>query len=646
MKNCYLLVLLAFCSTTVFSQTIFTYGNAAVDKEEFLRAYNKNKTPVTDKEKSVREYLDLYVKFKLKVKAARDLQLDTLAQLKNDLEGFRTQIQDSYLSNETAINALIDEAFLRSQEDLHVIHFFISLDASLKPGDSAKAYSALNDVPEMMRSNNNDFEKVTKLLSEKYTTTKSADLGFITVFSLPYEYENMVYALHPGETSKIYRSKKGLHIFTLLEKRKSTGKWKVAQILLAFPPGDQSESFKMIRQKADSIYTLLKRGADFSDLAMKISDDKMTFMAGGEMPEFSTGKFDLSFEKEVFKLSKDGEISQPFPSQFGFHIVKRIKLTPTPSDKSESLYLSELKQKVMQDSRANTAREIFLKDVIKQVGVKKTAIVKDADLFRYADTVAANLSKEVSKKIPVYDKVIYTIGKNNIRGADWLNYIHEYKNTPELYQGENNATLLDKFVSATALDYYKKRLEEYNTDFRYQMDEFRDGNILFEIMERNVWSKAANDTIGLANYYSQNKSKYKWAPSAAIIIFNCSNKTVADQAINALKNGKDWRKIMEEQNSGVQADSGRYELSQISMEKEVTPKAGLITDPVVNQVDGTANFIKFITLYDGGLQRSFDEARGLVINDYQSVIEDRWLNELKKKYPVKINEAVLQTLIR
>lgn len=646
MKQCYLFILIAFFSTPVLSQTLFTYGSSAVDKEEFLRAYNKNKTPITDKEKSIREYLDLYVKFKLKVRAARDMRLDTLLQLKNDLVNFRTQIEESYLNNENAMGSLIDEAFARSQKDLHVIHFFVPFDANIKPEDTIKAYQALAEVQGQMKTENNDFEKVAKQLTQKYLAVKCGDLGFITAFSLPYEYENIVYALQPGETSKAYRSKKGLHIFKLIEERKSAGRWKVAQILLAFPPGDQAQSYELIKHKADSVYNLAKRGADFSTLAKELSDDKMSYMAGGELPEFGTGKFELSFENEVFKLSKDGDISRPFTSQYGFHIVKRIRQTPTPSDKNETNFTAELRQKILQDPRVNTAREIFLKQVVKEVGVKKNTTVKEADLFRYADTVSSNLANEVSKKIPFYDKTIFTVGKNPVRGGDWLNYIRDYKNAAEVYRGESNAVMFEKFIASSALDYYKKNLEEYNTDFRYQMDEFRDGNILFEIMERNVWSRAANDTAGLKKYYDQYKTKYQWAPSASIIIFNCSNKGTADASIAALKSGKNWRKIIEEQNNAVQADSGRYELSQITMDNGVKAVPGLITNPSVNAVDGTASFIKFIALHDGNLQRSFDEARGLVINDYQSVIEDKWIDELKKKYPVKINDPVLQSLLK
>ena len=241
MKKICLLITLACCSAFAFSQTLFSFGNTSVDKDEFVRAYNKNKTPVTDKEKSLKEYLDLYINFKLKVKAARDLRLDTLPQLKSDLVSFRNQIEESYLNNENALNGLIEEAFTRSQKDLHVLHFFIPLTPTAKPEDTLAAYRALNEVRGLLQSENNNYEKVSKTLTEKYSGLKTGDLGFVTAFSLPYEYENIVFGLGVGETSRPYRSLKGLHVFNIAGDRKAAGKWKIAQILLSFPPGEQSQ---------------------------------------------------------------------------------------------------------------------------------------------------------------------------------------------------------------------------------------------------------------------------------------------------------------------------------------------------------------------------------------------------------------------
>ncbi len=646
MKRILLLFVWLCFTQALFSQTLFTYGGTVVDKEEFLRAYNKNKTPVADKEKSLREYLDLYTKFKLKVRAAQDMRLDTLQQLQYDLQNFRSQVDESYMNNEKEVNQLIDEAFLRSQKDIHVLHFFIGFGANMNPADTLDAWKAMKELQGKLKDRTEDYEGLVKEVASKYVPIKQTDLGFITVFSVPYDYENIIYGLKTGEACTPYRTKNGLHMFKVIEERKSAGKWRIAQILLAFPPGDQSLYIKALQQKADSIYNAIQHGEDFANMAKLFSDDKLSYIGGGEMPEFGTGKFDPAFEKEVFKLTKDGEVGRAFVSPYGLHIVKRLKQTPTPSDKNDANNNYDLKQKVLQDLRITSAKEKFIKEIMAKIGFKRNPAVKDAELFRYADSIIDLNADLPQKKFPINDKVIFSFAKSNVKGVEWLDFVRGYKSNSELYKGENNTALLAKFITTSAQEYYKKHLEEYNAEFRYQMEEFKEGNMLFEIMEKRVWGNAAGDNDGLLKQYEQNKKNYLWAPSASVILFNCSNMKTAEESIAALKSGKAWKKITEEGNNNIQADSGRYELSQLPLPVDTKAVAGLISTPVVNSLDGTASFIKIVTLYEGGLQRSFEEARGLVINDYQNILEEKWVDDLKKKYPVKVNEAVFASLLK
>lgn len=644
MKKFLLLFTFACFNGAVFSQTLFTYGNIPVDKAEFIRAYNKNKTPVADKEKALREYLELYIRFKLKVKAAMELHLDTLPQLQYDAQSFRSQIEDSYLNNENAVNNLLNEAFSRSQKDLHVLHFFIPVDPALSPDDTLKAFTSINTFYAALTSGKTDYDNLNAASAVKI---KQSDFGFITVFSLPYEYENVVYALKRGEASKPIRAKNGWHIFKLMDERKAVGKWKVAQILLSFPPDATAEAKKDFEKRADSIYQLLQNGEDFGKMARWFSDDKVSYSNNGEMAEFGSGKFESSFENEIFKLNRDKEISKPFLTAYGYHIVKRISQSPVPADKNDMGYQFELKQKVQQDGRINIAKDQFVKEILKQVGFKKTSAITDGELFRYADNVIANPNSETGNGAiyPISGKTICTYAKTKLTGKDWLDFIRNYKGSAEMYKGESNAALLEKFITSTVMDYYKKNLENYNADFRYQMDEFKDGNVLFEIMERNIWGKASADLNGLQKYYNDNKNKYLWNASANIIVFNASGKIFAEEARTALLNGKDWKTIVEASNNNVQADSGRFELTQIPVTIDSKTANGYVSEIAVSPVDSNTSFIKLIDQYPANLQRSFEEAKGMIINDYQNILEEKWIVELKNKYPVKINEVVFKSLL-
>ena len=317
---------------------------------------------------------------------------------------------------------------------------------------------------------------------------------------------------------------------------------------------------------------------------------------------------------------------------------------PTPADKADEAFIYALKQQILQDSRINAAKSNFLKEVMGKIAYKKNALVKDADLFRYADSVSAN--NKVGN-YPINNKIIFSFAKSNVKGSDWLNFVKDYKLNADVYKGEGNKELLDKYISTTAIEYYRKYMEEYNNDFKYQMQEFKEGNMLFEIMERNVWSKAANDSIGLKKYYEEHKAKYVWAESADILLFNCSNAKAAEDAAALLRNGKkDWKKIAEESDGKIQSDSGRYEVSQIQLPEGVTIAEGLVSAPVVNSGDNTSSFVKVLKVYPAKQQRSFEEARGLVINEYQNFLEEKWIAELKKKYPIKVNEVEFKSLLK
>ena len=629
MKRFFLFLFIACFTTCIYAQTLFTYGSNAVSKDEFLRAYNKNKTAVTDKAMAMREYLNLYINFRLKVKTARDIRIDTLSSLANDLQNFRTQIEESYLNDESQVNALTQQGFERSQKDIHVGYLFFPF----KNSDTLESFNSAQLIYKLTALDGN--------LHIKRESTMWNDVGFITVFSLPYDFENIVYHLKPSEVGKPYRTKNGFYIFKNIEERKAVGKIKVAQILIAIPEGAKEDDKIAAGKLADSIYSAIKAGADFGEMAKQFSNDKMTYQSGGVMPEFGVGKYDPVFENKIFSLQKDGDIAPVFQTQFGFHIVNRISRSEIPQDKTNDSYMFLVKQQVLQDSRITSAKEKFVTDVLKKLNFKKNLAIKDNDLWKLTDSflVSNKVQGHYTAQAP-----LFSINNQNVKISDWLAFIKNYKATGLNY-GEADSVIMKKFISKTALDNYKKRLPDLNPEFKYQLQEFKDGNLLFEVMERNVWNKASNDSNGLKNYYTQHKAKYTWNESADAVLISSSNKKTANDVAEQIKKGKSWKQVAEENMSQVQTDSGRYDLTQIPAKSNTKFIEGLVTEPLLNENDGTATFVKIIKLYPANQQRNFEEARGLVINDYQIFLEEKWIEQLKKKYPVKVNEKVFQSML-
>ncbi|MEO6454252.1 MAG: peptidylprolyl isomerase [Ginsengibacter sp.] len=643
MKNFLLIVTLSLITSSVFSQTLFTYGSQAVSKEEFLRAFNKNNnSSATTKDSDLREYLDLYIKFKLKVKAANDLHIDTFPEINNDLQNFRTQIEESYLNDEKEIDTLVEEAFTRSQKDIHILHLFIPMDKEAAAADTIKIYQAAKDAYDVLIKGGY-FKDIVHYLKDKSIDASWSDVGFITVFNIPYEFENIVYQLQRGQSSKLYRSKNGYHIFLNIEEREALGKIKVAQILIAVPPGANDEQKNKAFEIADSVYKKLQAGADFNETALTFSNDQTTNMNGGVLPEFGIGKYDPVFESKAFALQKDGEITAPFQTSFGYHILKRLSRTPVPEYKSRE-YLSSLKQQVLEDARISSAKEKFLNNLLKTLAYKNNTGINEKALWRITDSFIVSGKKITTANLN--EKTwLHSFLKSRVTVADWLKFAKNYKSDPALNKGESYPELMKKYISSKALENYRKRLEYYNPDFKYQLQEFKDGNMLFEVMEKNIWSKASIDSAGIINFFNQNKTRYYWSESADVILISCPNEKIAKLAAEQIRSGKSWQNLSEDNASQIQTDSGRYELTQVPVKISGKFTPGTITEPIVNDVDSTASFVKIIHIYPGHQPRTLEEARGLVINDYQNLLEKKWIEELKKKYPVKVNEEVLSAML-
>lgn len=625
-----------------FGQTLFTYGNKSVTSTEFLKAYGKNNTIDKPTEQTYRDYLDLYTKFKIKVQAAVDMKLDTLGSLKAELQNFRSQIAQSFLNDEESMQTLIDEAFSRSQKDIHVAHIFIPVQQDDSLSVVKEAESRIHKAYEALKQHS--FEKVALEYSQDPSVKiNKGDIGFITVFVLPYTIENIVYSMPAGQYSKPVRSASGFHILKNLGERKAVGRIRVAQILLAFPPEASKSTQDAIGRKADSIVKLLQNGASFKELALQLSSDNLSYQNGGELPEFGVGRYDQPFESAAFSLRNDGEVSKPVRTEFGYHILKRIAASAPPQDKANEQWRDNTRQSIQQNDRMAISQKQLLKNIQQKTGYRKLPF-NQKNLWRLTDSVLAN------KKVPAFTDLntntgLFAFSKQTLKVRDWENYLESVKGIPSLVSGKSNTEIFDQFVETSTLEYYRDHLEEFNPEFVAQLKEFREGNLLFEVMQRKIWDPAAQDTIALRNFYQKNSNKYWWEVSANAIIFTSADEKTAEVLKSNLKtNLKDWRTLADTSNGSIQADSGRFELGQIPVVERTNFTEGLITANVKNETDKTVTFAYIIKMHNGREVRSFADAKGFVINDYQLYLEEKWIADLKKKYPLKINETVFNSL--
>ncbi|MFI5124747.1 MAG: peptidylprolyl isomerase [Chitinophagales bacterium] len=639
MKNAVLIVFLLYCSSTFYGQTLAWYGNNQISRDEFLSAYRKNNTKTRATEQSYREYLDLYIRYRLKVQAAYDKKLDTLPGQISELQNFRSQIADQYSNDETSLNRMVNEAFVRSRKDIRLSYIFVSAAKSAAPGDTLKARKKISEAYDKLKKTKNFGEVALAYSEDPFVKNNQGDLGFITVFDLPYAVETIAYQMGTGRVSPVFRTEAGYFIIKKTAERPAAGRMRAAQILLIFPYQANDSEKADTRQRADSLYQAIRSGSDFGELARKFSGDNLSYQLGGVLPEFGIGKYDPVFEKAAYGLQKDGDISEPFASSFGYHIVKRIARIPVPVTR-DKITMDALRERVKADKRIEVSKKEMLQSVLKETEFRQLTPA-GSDLFIFTDSMLQY------KKPPAYPhlnahSVLFHFPDKTYTVNDWVNYRRTLGRVPSMINGKTNPDLLDEYRRTVAFDYYKAHLEKYNKDFANQLHEFRDGNLLFEIMQRRVWDKASSDSAGLKNFFETHARSYEWKASADAIIFNAGNQASAEKIRQELRGGAgNWRNLVDSLGSQVQADSGRFEIKQLPGNGKDVEKG--FTSIVAN-ADKSVQFAYMIRKHADPSPRSFEDARGIVINDYQNALEDDWIAGLKKKYPVRVDEGVFRTL--
>jgi len=632
-------------ATSLSAQTLFTYADKSVSASEYTKAFNKvYPAPVLDKAKKMRQYLDLYINSKLKIHEATLRGYDTMPGFVEEYTALRNQVIENYLNDAQSMNALVNEAFDRSQKDIKVQHIFIPYYVGPNYSDSPVVKLKILEAYMELQSGKSFDDVALKFSADPSVKNNKGNLGYITVFSLPYQFENVIYNLAPGKFSAPYRSNSGYHIFKNLGERKAVGRIKVSQILVAVPPGSDESARKKLAELADSIYNRLQKGDDFGKLATAFSNDVVSSASGGSMPEFGLGTFDPVFEAAAFSLTKNGEISKPFLTDHGYHIVKRTGLTPPQTVKNKKS-LDMIRTLVEKDGRVNVAKDKLYNKILAQTGYKQFN-VDQAMLQMYLDSVLASRSPSLGNPVNK-TTALFSVGQSTKTVNDLLTYsiTNRYKTDGSGVKPFNE--LNEEFKRNAVMEYYRAHLEEFNEEFNMQMKELKDGNLFFDIMMREVWSGAQSDTAGQRKFYDQNKSKYKWNYSADAVIFYCGDDVTAKSFRDMLvKDKSKWKTAQENFSDKITSDSARFEITKIPGAVKTTAKSGTITNIVKNKDDNSASFALIFRIYSLPGQKTFADARGDVVSDFQDSIDKKWIAELKKKYPVKVNEEVLKTIAK
>ena len=635
-------------------KVLMTIGDQPVTVKEFNDVYTKNnlKGDVVEK-KTVDEYLDLYATFRMKVMEATEMKLDTSAKFQKELAGYRKQLAKPFLSSDDITDELLQEAYQRKLKDIRASHILIRCDKHALPSDTLKAYNKAMDIRKKALKGD-DFGDLAVRYSEdpsakdmKATETtpfrkgNRGDLGYFSVFDMVYPFETGAYNTKEGEISMPVRSDFGYHIIKVESVTDAMGTIQAAHIFLQLPADASAEDEAAMKTKADNIYKELmdQEGKNWNEAVSNYTDDRGTVSRGGALSNFTVSRIVPEFI-EVCKSIEINEIAKPVRTSYGYHIIKLLGKSGVGSFEKESKGLTE---RIEKDMRSKKSEEVVLRQVRKEYNFK--ANDKNIEAFMAtADSSILNASYEPSSEVKM-DATLFTIDGKATKVSELVDYIKE-KQMPQKYVTAPTYAyqLYETFANEKVMTYADEHLEEKYPEFKALVQEYRDGILLFDLMDLEVWNKAVKDTTGLKEFHERNAAKYMWEDRVFATLVTV-NRAEALPSVMALIDGGT---PLDSLRSFITRDSipytfvrkGYFQKGDNQFVDQTEWKEG-----VVNQIHSTVDestVVVCIREVRKPEQKTLREAKGLVTSDYQVELEDKWVKSLREKYPVKVDEAVLK----
>ncbi len=637
------------------NDVLLTIGDEDITVDEFMAVYQKNNVEgeVLDK-KSLEEYLDLYINFKLKVKAAEDQGLDTVASFINELKGYRDQLAKPYFVDEEVNAELLEEAYNRKTQDIRVSHILVRLDKYATPADTLEAYNKLMNIRKRIVEGGENFNDVAEEVSEDPSARdmpargfqpprkgNRGDIGYFSVFDMVYPFEDAAYKLDVGEVSMPVRTDFGYHLILVQDKQPALGKVQVAHLFLQMPKDATAADSAALKAHVDSLYNELNGGAEWEELVREFSDDKSSSMNKGILPWFGSNRMVPQFIDGIRTIADSGQISKPILTTYGWHIIKLIDTKPIGSFEDEK---ADIKQNLSKDVRSNKSKASILSKIKKEYGFKKYPEAVEA-LYTVVDSSIYKRKWEAASAEGLND-VVFTIGGKQYTQQEFAAYIEKHqsigsKESISLFVD----TSFDDFVEEKLIAYEDARLEAKYPEFRDLVKEYRDGILLFELTDQMVWSKAIKDTTGLKAFHENHRKDYMWGERVEATLVTALTVEGAEKARQMAKENMNGEEIAE-----AFANDTVYTVSVITKKfpkgenkiiDQVKWKKG--TSEIVNDDKGKYGFA-IVTGTVGPEPKTLSEARGLITADYQNYLEEQWIKDLREKYTVIVHEDVLSKI--
>jgi peptidyl-prolyl cis-trans isomerase SurA len=649
MKKHLLILAALLMSISTFAQEdpiLMKIDGHPVTKSEFLQIYLKNNpNPKFDKA-SIDEYMELFKRFKLKVAEAEELGYDTIPKLKKELDGYKKQLSLPYLIDSAKNEALVREAYDRTRIELRASHILINCASNASPADTLAAYNRIMGLKKRIEKGEN-FASVARGKNgseDPSAVNNGGDLGYFTAFQMVYPFEDMAYNTPVGSISEPFRTRYGYHIVNVTDKRPARGTIKTAHIMVAVGKSAAEEDVLNAEKKINEIYAKLQKGEKFEDLVKSYSDDPSSVEKNGELPPFGTGtttRMVTSFEDAAFALKNNGDYSMPIRTDYGFHIIKRLEWTDVKTFDSMK---KELQSKVNKDERSKRTQDSFVLKLKSSYGYSNKSLkglkwfVANLDTSYYIGKWNANALKS--------NKTLFTIDGKAFTQQQFARFLES--NYRGIRKDANDVVIglqYKAWEKEAIIGYEESKLANKYPAYKALITEYHDGILLYEIMTDKVWNKAMKDTVGLRAYFDNNRSKYMWGDRVDAVVYECSTRSIADQVykmiLNDTINSKHVLEVINKDSElNLRVRTNKFDINQTNFLKGQNLLMGANK---VYELDGKFYVIKVTKNLPAG-NKEFSEAKGSVTSDYQTFLEQQWIEELMKKHKIEINQQVLYSV--
>ncbi len=635
-----LLVLFGSVSAFASDPVLMKINGKPVYKSEFEYIYNKNNSNNSLDKKTLDEYVDLFVNFKLKVEEAKVQGLDTTQSFINELAGYRSQLTRPYLTDSKVDEQILREAYERMKEDVEVSHILVRIPQGATPADTLSAWKKINSA--LKRLDKEDFAKVAKEISEDQSAEENGGyIGWVTAFRTVYPFETVAFNTPVGKISAPVRTAFGYHIIKVHNRRKSQGEILVSHIMRFTAEGDEIKN-KSAKQKTDSLYQRVLAGDDFGKLASEFSEDRGSATRNGELPWFGSGRMIPEFENAAFALKNIGDVSAPIQSAFGWHIIKLLDRKGLAGFETVK---ADIERNVKRDERANMGQKAFVDRLRNEYGYAvNTANVNEFSKLLENKTLADSVFQlEVAK----LNKPLFTFAGKEFTQSDFAAYLKKNAYSDKTIASEVIEQKMDAFTEKEILAYEDSQLENKYEDFRFLINEYHDGILLFEVSNNEVWEKASKDTEGLARYFNEHKADYRWEkPHFKGRVISCKDKATLKAAKAIVKRShndsidKYLRTRLNDSIQYVKVEKGLFAQG----ENKAVDKYGFKDKKAKFEPTKEYPYVFVVGKNLKNNPEDYSDVRGLVTADYQEYLEKEWIAALRSKFPVEIDQNVLKTV--